>query len=282
MKTNPKNTKRIAACVFIALVLQSHAAGPDALKGVEGAQPAPQQTSEADAAAQANNPLAKMRAFSMQNYYIGRLTHTNTDANQFWFRYAQPLSLGKTNWLMRASLPVNTYPSVFGGHGTGLGDFNIFAAYLMDTGNPAVSFGFGPQLTAPTATRDMLGSGKWSAGLANVLFDARSKVFQWGYLLTWQHSFAGPSSRTTVNAGALQPFAFLQLGNGWYTGCAPIWFYDFENDNFSVPVGLRLGKVVKKGNTVFNFYLEPEYSLITHGPGQPDWQVFVGINMQFH
>jgi hypothetical protein len=32
------------------------------------------------------------------------------------------------------------------------------------------SFGIGPQLTAPTATKDVVGSEKWSAGLVNVLF----------------------------------------------------------------------------------------------------------------
>ena len=41
-------------------------------------------------AAQANNPLANMTAFNMQNYYIGDVSESNKDANQFWFRYAQP------------------------------------------------------------------------------------------------------------------------------------------------------------------------------------------------
>ncbi|ENU4171638.1 hypothetical protein ACVR5T_001079 [Salmonella enterica subsp. enterica serovar Newport] len=45
-------------------------------------------------AAQANNPLANMTAFNMQNYYIGDVSGTDQDANQFWFRYAQPFSLG--------------------------------------------------------------------------------------------------------------------------------------------------------------------------------------------
>lgn len=128
------------------------------------------------AAAQANNPLANMTAFNLQNYYIGRLTETDEDANQFWLRYAQPFKLLGGEWLMRASLPLNSYPAPpAGGKETGLGDLNVFAAYLFDTGDPAVSFGFGPQLSAPTASDDALGSGKWSAGFANVLFNAKSR-----------------------------------------------------------------------------------------------------------
>lgn len=231
--------------------------------------------------AQANNPLANMTAFNMQDYYIGELTESDDSANQFWFRYAKPFSLGDTDWLLRASLPVNTYPTAAGGNVTGMGDLNLFAAYLIDTGNPAVSFGVGPQLTAPSATKDEVGSGKWSAGLVNVLFNGSSAKFQWGYLLSWQHSFAGSGQRADVNVAAFQPFLFYQLGGGLYLRAAPIWVYNLENDDYSVPVGIGLGKVMKRGKTVYNLFVEPQFSIADDGPGQPDWQIFMGLNLQF-
>ncbi len=237
---------------------------------------------DADAIAQANNPLANMTAFNVQNYYIGDLTKSDKNANQFWLRYAKPFSVAGTNWLMRASLPVNSYPTAPAGKKeTGIGDFNVFASYLFDMGNPAISFGVGPQLTMPTATKDKLGSKKWSAGLANVLFNAESKVFQYGYLLTWQHSFAGDSDRSTVNMAAFQPFAMLQLGGGTYLRSAPIWVYNLENDNYSIPLGVGIGQVFKKDQTVYNLFVEPQFSLADRGPGQPEWQVYFGLNMQF-
>ncbi|MCB0256489.1 MAG: hypothetical protein KDI55_22445 [Anaerolineae bacterium] len=235
-----------------------------------------------DAAAQANNPLANMTAFNIQDYYIGELTGSDDSANQFWLRFAKPVSIGDTNWLMRASLPINTYPTPPNGDDeTGIGDFNVFAAYLVDTGNPAVSFGIGPQLTVPTATKDELGSEKWSAGIANVLFNASSPKFQYGYLLTWQASFAGADDRSDVNVAALQPFAFYQLGGGTYLRSAPIWVYNIENDDYSVPLGLGIGQVIKHGKTVYNVFAEPQFSVWDRGSGQPEWQVFVGLNMQF-
>jgi hypothetical protein len=131
---------------------------------------------QTNVAAQANNPLANMTAFNMQNYYIGDLTKIDDSANQFWFRYAKPFSVSDTNWLMRASLLVNTFPTApDGDKETGIGD-NVFSAYLIDTGNPALSFGLGPQITAPTASKGKLGSEKWSAGFANVLFNATSAI----------------------------------------------------------------------------------------------------------
>ena len=136
-----------------------------------GAASAQEQAAASDVA-QANNPLANFTAFNLHDYYIGELTEPDEDANQFWVRFAKPFSLGKTNWLMRASLPVNTFPvpPAFD-HQTGLGDMNVFAAYLIDTGNPAIAFGIGPQITVPTASKDALGSEKWSAGLVHTLFN---------------------------------------------------------------------------------------------------------------
>lgn len=260
----------IATLLTSALTLSGSALAAEAAK------------SDGGGAAQANNPLANMTAFNIQNYYIGELTDSAEDANQAWLRYAQPFSIAETDWLLRASLPFNTYPvGPSGGHQSGIGDLNLFAAYLIDTGNPAVSFGVGPQLTAPTSTDDNLGSEKWSAGLVNVLFNASSPVFQYGYLLSWQHSFAGEDDREDVNAAAFQPFMFYQLGGGTYLRSAPIWLYNLENDNYSIPLGLGAGQVVKSGKTVYNFFIEPQFSVADKGPGQPEWQLFFALNLQF-
>jgi len=236
----------------------------------------------ANAAAQANNPLANMTAFNVQNYYIGELRDSDESANQLWLRFAKPFSVAQTHWLLRASLPLNTFPTPpVGDKKTGLGDMNAFAAYLIDTGNPAVSFGLGPQLTVPTASKDELGSEKWSGGFANVLFNASSAKIQYGYLLTWQASFAGDSDRDNVNIAAFQPFAFYQLGGGTYLRATPIMNYNFENDDYSVPLGLGVGQVIKKDKIVYNVFVEPQVSVADDGPGQPVWQVFFGLNLQF-
>ena len=240
-------------------------------------------TASADnAAAQANNPLANMTAFNLQNYYIGGITESDKKANQFWLRYAEPFSVAETNWLLRASLQLNSFPDPGTGHTvTGLGDLNIFASYLFETENPAISFGIGPQLTARTASDETLGSEKWSAGLVNVLFDASSAKFQYGYLLSWQHSFAGDSSRPDVNIAAFQPFLFYQLGGGTYLRTAPIWSYNLENDDYSVPIGLGIGHIIKRGKTVYNLFVEPQYSVADRGAGQAEWQIFFALNLQF-
>lgn len=84
-----------------------------------------------------------------------------------------------------------------------------------------------------------------------------------------------------MNIGAFQPFLFLQLGNGVYLRSAPIWVYNFENEDYTVPVGLGIGKVFQKNKIVFNVFIEPQISVVDRGPGWPEWQIFGGFNMQF-
>ncbi len=255
------------------------AAGVLGLVGIASAQ----DESAASDAAQANNPLLRAKAFNLHDYYFGNLTDIDEDANQFWLRFAMPFSIGDTKWLMRASLlTLNTVPAApeFE-HETGLGDFNVFAAYQMDTGIPGISFGFGPLLNIPTASEDATGSGKWSAGVANVLFSARSPKFQYGYLLTWQASFAGDDDRDDVNVAAFQPLLIYQLGGGTYLRSTPVMTYDFESDGYSVPLGLGIGQVFKTAKGSNNLFIEPQWSVADDGAGWPEWQVFVGFNMIF-
>jgi hypothetical protein len=232
---------------------------------------------ESSAAANANNPLADIQAFNLHNYYVPELSELDDNANTFWLRYAQPF--GK--WLFRASLPVSRVPTGDGASTSGLGDFNAFAAYLFDTGDPAISLGVGPQLTMPTASEDETGTDKWQAGFATVYFNASSKLFQWGGLVTWQTDFAGDDDRPGTNLLALQPFYFLQLGKGLYLRGAPIAVFNLENDTYHVPVGLGIGQVIPTPSVVYNVFIEPQFTILDRGAGQPELQLFVGFNMQF-
>ncbi len=229
-------------------------------------------------AAQANNPLADMQAFNLQNYYTPELSGgVDSTANNFVLRYAQPVG----NWLMRASLPLLRVPTGPNTTESGVGDADVFFAYLFDTGDPARSFGVGPQLVFDTASETATGAGKTQAGLAAVYFDGTSPAFQWGGLLTYRTDVAGSSSRADTSVLAAQPFYFFQLGKGNYIRGAPIWVFDLENDTYHVPFGLGYGKVIPAEKIVFNFFVEPQFTILSKGAGQPEFQLYMAINMQF-
>ncbi len=237
----------------------------------------------ADAAADANNPLASVTAFNIQTYQIDSFTDTSgLDGSQYWLRYAKPLQFGDTSWLFRASLPYNSFPVGGGGSSvSGVGDLDLFMAYQFDAG-PGISFGLGPTVVIPTATDDRLGADQWQLGLANVYFNGTSPKYQYGYLAIYRAGIGStPVGRQRPNIFAFQPIYFWQLGNGWYTGGAPVWTYDFATDNYNIPIGLRLGKVKQFGNTTANIFVEPQWSVAHRGAGQPDFQIYAAVNLQF-
>lgn len=237
------------------------------------------ETNNSNDLAQANNPIANLKAFNIQNYYYPDISGFKTTGDTFWLRYAQPIN----KFLVRASMPFQTYPvALNSARQTGSGDFNIFAAYLLDTGNPAVSFGVGPLLVAPTASPNALGAGKWQGGLATVYFNGNSQKFQYGGLVTYQVDLAGNQQRQHTSILAIQPFAFYQLGKGYYLRTAPIWTFNFVADTHVIPLSLGVGKVIKVGKTVYNFFLEPQLSVSHKGIGQPTIQIYAALNLQFY
>lgn len=242
--------------------------------GVAAPLTAQQQPSDAELAT-ANNPLASAYSLNLQNYYAPSLYDVpDQSTNTTWIRGVIPI--GRT--VIRASLPLATRPTS-GESVSGLGDFNVFAAYLL-VATPGTSFGVGPLLVAPTATEDALGQGKWQAGAAVVVFKATKEV-QYGGLLTWQGSFAGDSARSSTSVVAAQPLAVWQLGGGTYLRSTGLWTFDLKSGDYSVPIGFGVGQVLKAGGIVYNIFLEPQFTILHEGAGQPKVQLFAGVNLQF-
>lgn len=243
-----------------------------------------QEMDDAQIQAQANNPLANMTAISFHNYYMPKLTNASSDAylNSTWIRFAKPLMNGKV--LLRVSTPLSTQG--FPGENnvtksfSGLGDINAILAYNF-VSKSTTTLGGGLVFTAPTASRDALGTGKWQGGLSLVGFFSKSPIFQYGALVTWQASFAGDKDRSGTNNAAFQYFAFWQLGQGYYLRSSPVWVFDIKNEQYNVPFAVGAGKVLKMGKkTVFNIFMEPQYTVLHEGV-QPQFQLFAGINVQF-
>ena len=122
-----------------------------------------------------------------------------------------------------------------------------------------------------------VGPGGWAAFVA---FFCKSPLFQYGGLVTWQKSFAGSPSRGNAESLAVQPFAMVQLGNGYYMRSASIWSFDLRSGNYNVPLSLGTGKVMKINNIALNFFVEPQYAIL-HSGVQSQFQFNVGVNIQF-
>lgn len=223
----------------------------------------------------ANNPLTDIPAIQVQNYLQPVMSgRPGSGADQPFLRGILPHDTFGWPQLMRASLAAGT--TVWGPAGTesGLGDLTLFDVPLIQLAN--AKMGIGPLLILPTATSPALGERKWQAGVQGVV----SAPYDWGLaaaLVAYQQAFDGSARSLTI-----QPFLFYNLSDGFYLRSSGITTIDFGRQRAVVPVGFGLGRVklLDNGN-VLNMYLEPQYSVVQSGIGQPVFQVFAGFNIQF-
>ncbi len=236
----------------------------------------PQGGLDAETLKKANDPMAHTKAFNVHDYVITNIYGApDIGANQLLFRYAQPI--GK--FLLRGTLPILTSTTPGINPESGLGDFNLFAIYSEEFGGN--KFGIGPLITMPTGTNNF-SQDKWQAGVAALAFFAKNHIFQAGTLLQWQTDFAETSDNAKdVNLLTAQLFGMWQLGGGTYLRSTGIWSFDLEGNNYNIPIGLGVGKVIKVNNVVFNIFAEPQFSVYAKGEGQTRFQVFAGFNTQF-
>ncbi|MDR5821247.1 hypothetical protein [Caballeronia sp. LZ043] len=236
--------------------------------------------SAAEDANKSNNPLNLAASFNIQNFYTPSLFGVSGHTNDFLLRPTIPVgpnSLIPVPEIFRLTVPVSTRPDPSGGYNTGLGDINLFDIFLLHGGETQI--GVGPLVTLPTATDRTLGTGKWQAGLAAVVVNANKQRLL-GALVQWQHSFAGQSDRPTVQSLTTQPFIIWNFPEGWYLRSTGTWTFDLQHGSYYIPVGLGGGKAWKGGTTIYNLFVEPQYS-VAHSGNVPKWQIFAGLNMTF-
>ena len=223
----------------------------------------------------ANNPLTDIPAIQVQNYFQPVMSgQPGSGADQPFLRGIVPHDTFGWRQLMRASLATGTTAWGPAGTDSGLGDLTLFDVPLIQLAN--AKMGIGPLVIVPTATSPAMGERKWQAGAQGVV----SAPYDWGLaaaLVAYQQAFDSSARSLTV-----QPFLFYNLTDGFYVRSSGITSIDFGRQTAVVPVGLGLGRVkrLNDGN-VLNMYLEPQYSVVQSGIGQPAFQVFAGFNIQF-
>nr|WP_099057404.1 hypothetical protein [Rhizobium sp. ACO-34A] len=268
---------RVGASMVTYLLLLSTQAG------IASAQEAalPSGSDARNAVNASNNPLNPAFVINVQDYYIPSLSDLpdRMDANVGIVRALTPFEIDGVGHLLRTSIPLVGRPNFDGSLSNGIGDLTMFDIIVMQT--EPFGWGVGPLFVAPTASDDRFGSGKWQAGIAGA-FAVPQDWGLFGSLTTYQHSFAGDDWRDDVSTLTVQPFAFINLPNNFYLQSSGAWSFDLEKDTYYMPVGLGIGKHwVITDDFSINTYVEPQYSIQSKGLGNPDWQIFMGINFQY-
>jgi len=207
---------------------------------------------EADLAKQLANPVASLISVPIQANYDddfglddeGSMLRINVQP-------VLPFSLNDDwNLISRTILPIVDQSNipVAGVSEFGLGDTvqSFFFSPKAPTSGGWI-WGAGPVLMLPTATHDTLGAEKWGIGPTAV---ALRQIGPWtiGALGNHIESFAGDSERADISATFLQPFVSYVTPRQTTFGFSTESTYDWENEQWSVPLNVNVSQLLKVGN----------------------------------
>jgi hypothetical protein len=173
---------------------------------------------------------------------------------------------------------------LFSGRTTGFGDvyynglFSPKKGHKLEGGG-SLLWGLGFDLGFPTATEDILGTGKWLAGPSalGVYLGPKWKV---GALVQQYWDYAGDSDRDDVSLMNLQYFIFYSLDEVTSIGAMPNIIANWEQDSdntWTVPIGLGINRTFQFGKLPVRLGAEFHYSVI-----QPDDVVGQEYNFRFY
>jgi hypothetical protein len=239
------------------------------LPAVAGAQ------DSAELAKKLSNPVASLISVPFQSNYDREIG----PADDGW-RYTLnvqpviPISIGQDwNLISRTILPVIYQDEVFPGAGDQFGLGDTVQSLFLSPKEPrpgGLIWGVGPVLLLPTATDDLLGGEKWGAGPTAVGL-VQTGPWTVGMLANHIWSFAGSSSRADISTTFLQPFVAYNTSNAWTFTLQTETTYDWEHEQWTVPIGLFVAKVVKIGSQLVQFQAGPRYYAESPDSGPKGW-----------
>jgi hypothetical protein len=277
LKENTTNRAQFAGCARRGIILAALSMlGGDILPARA------QETSEL--AKQAQNPIANVVSVPFENDFSPETGEEKQDSYVLQIKPVMPFKLSD-DWtvITRTILPVIQLPDLRPGVNgiTGLGDIQE-SLFLSPERTGPVIWGAGPVVSFPTASHDLLGTGKLSAGPTAVVLTIQGH-WLFGVLAQNLFSVAGPSDRTRVNQMLIQPFVNYNLTGGWYLVSSPVITANWKarsEERWLVPVGGGLGRIVHFGKQPVNTYLQC-FSNVQRPDGTTPWSLRFQVQFLF-
>jgi hypothetical protein len=247
--------------------------------GKEGSAATP---SAAELAAELSNPNTAVATMTFKNqfrWYEGDLPDADNQFNySLLFQPALPFVLAsgdKVIW--RPAIPLLFDQPVLGANGfegeTGLGDIAFDLAYAPKLENKSLLLAYGLITSLPTATND-LGSERWTLG-PEILIGKLTPKWILGIFPSHQWDIGG-SGDADINLTSIQVFYTYLLGGGWSVGTGPTITYDWESEQWTVPLQINAGKTVIWNGRPWKLSAELSYYVEKADAFGPEWML--GLN----
>jgi len=206
---------------------------------------------DADLAQELTNPIADLMTIPIQMNFDHNIGPGDNGAKITTnVQPVIPFDISEDwNLITRTIMPVIYQDDIFPGEGSqfGLGDINLtlfFSPKQPSAGG--LTWGVGPVFLLPTATDSLLGGEKWGAGPAAIGLVLKGP-WTIGILANHIWSFAGDDDRPDINNTFMQPFAAYTWPSAWTASLQTETSYNWETEQWSVPVNVALSKLVMFG-----------------------------------
>lgn len=232
---------------------------------------------------QLSNPVAALISVPFQNNFeFGGGPHDDGFRYLLNFQPVVPVSLN-TNWnlISRTIVPVVAQENLIGTTSqSGLGDI-VQSAFFSpkEPGPGGWIWGAGPVLLVPSATDSLLGAGKFGLGPTAVLLK-QEHGWTYGGLVNQIWSVAGNDHRDEVNATFLQPFVAYTTKTQTIFTLNSESTYDWEHEQWTVPINLMVAQLVKLGKAPVQFQLGGKY-YPERPTAAPEWGIRLSVTLLF-
>ena len=232
------------------------------------------QESSEELAKKLSNPVAAMISVPLQYNYDQKYGDERTGHKSYLnVQPVIPFSISpEWNMISRTIVPLidqNT-PGI---NQSGVGDItqSLFFSPKAPTQSGWI-WGVGPAFLLPTASENALGTEQWAIGPTAVVLKQTDDGLTYGALVNYLVSVAGDDDRADVNAMFMQPFLAKGLGKGRTATVNFESTYDFEAEQWNVPLNLMYSQVTKVGGQMVSFAVGAR-AYLDSPIGGPDWGV---------
>jgi hypothetical protein len=249
--------------------------------GDEGGAAAP---SAAELAAELSNPNTAVATLTFKNqfrWFEGDLPDADDQTSySLLFQPSLPFVLESgAKILWRPAIPLlvdqplyNLDDGEFEGN-TGLGDIVFDLAYAPKT-ESGLLLAYGLITSLPTATND-LGTDRWTLG-PELLIGKITPNYVLGLFPNHQWDIGG-SGDADINLTSIQAFYTYLPGGGWSVGTGPTITYDWEAEQWTVPLQLNMGKTLVLNGRPWKFSAEVNYYVEKADAFGPEWMLSLNV-----